>query len=75
MNDMFSQLGKALIVLGFFILLLGLIITFFPKFPYLGKLPGDIYVKKGNFTLYMPLATSIVISLVLTLILSLFSKR
>lgn len=75
MNDIFSQIGKLLMIVGFVILLLGLLISFFPKFPYLGKLPGDIYLKKDNFTLYMPLGTSIVISLVLTLILNLISKR
>lgn len=75
MNDMFSNIGKFLIFLGFLILILGLVFSFFPKLPYLGRLPGDIYIKKGNFTFYMPLATSIFISLILTLIVNLILKK
>lgn len=74
MSDL-SGLGKFLIILGGIILALGLLLTFTPKIPYLGKLPGDFYIKKGNFTLYFPLATSIIISIILTLILNLLFRK
>jgi hypothetical protein len=44
------------------------------KVPWIGKLPGDIYIKRENFTFYFPLATSIVISIILSLILWLLRK-
>lgn len=67
--------GKTLIVIGLVILTVGLILTFAPKVPYLGKLPGDIYYKKDNFVFYFPLATSIIISIILSVILYLFTRR
>ncbi|HHG74507.1 DUF2905 domain-containing protein [Persephonella sp.] len=68
-------IGKTLILIGLFIVLVGLLITFFEKLPFgLGKLPGDIYIKRDNFVFYFPLATSILISVVLSLIFILLSK-
>lgn len=75
MGEIFSNLGKFFIVIGVVFILIGVFIVFAPKIPYLGKLPGDVYIKKGNFIFYMPLATSILISILLTLIFTLFSKR
>ncbi|MBJ6800511.1 DUF2905 domain-containing protein [Geomonas propionica] len=66
--------GKSLIILGLIIAAIGALFTFAGKIPWLGRLPGDIYVKKENFTFYFPLATSIIISLILSLILWLFRK-
>lgn len=74
MNEI-SGLGKFLIILGAVILALGVFLTFLPKVPYLGKLPGDFYIKKGNFTFYFPLATSILISIILTIILNLLFRK
>lgn len=65
---MFSDLGKSLIFIGAFIIIIGVVVLFSDRIPYLGKLPGDIYIKKGNFRFYFPLVTSLVISAVLTLI-------
>lgn len=45
------------------------------KIPGVGKLPGDIFIKKGNFSFYFPLATCVLISLFLTLILNFFGKK
>ncbi len=61
-------------ILGGAILLIGVIFYFFDKIPLLGKLPGDILIKKKNFTFYFPLATSILLSLFLSLILFLIYK-
>jgi hypothetical protein len=67
-------LGKSLIVMGVVIAAVGVLLTFAGKIPWIGRLPGDIYVKRDNFTFYFPLATSILISLVLSLILWLLRK-
>lgn len=66
--------GKTLIILGLIIALAGAVITFAGKIPWLGRLPGDIYVKRENFTFYFPLATSIIISLILSLLMWFFRK-
>ncbi len=66
-------LGKSLILLGAVLAAIGLVILLAPKIPYLGKLPGDIHIKMGNFELYVPLATSVVISAVISGILWLLS--
>ena len=71
---MSSFLGKILIWFGFLLMVLGVFVSFFEKIPYLGKLPGDIYVKKGNFTFYFPLASCVLISVILSLVFYLISK-
>ncbi len=67
-------LGKSLIVFGLIIVAMGVVLTFAGKIPWLGRLPGDIYVKRHNFTFYFPLATSILISVIISLILWLLRK-
>jgi len=71
---MISFFGKILILFGSLLVILGVIFSFFGKVPYLGKLPGDIYIKKEHFTFYFPLATCILISIILSLIFHLISK-
>jgi Protein of unknown function (DUF2905) len=60
-----SGIGKALILLGIILTVAGILFVFGAKIPWLGKLPGDIYIKKENFTFYFPLATSILLSIIL----------
>jgi hypothetical protein len=67
-----SDLGRLLIVAGVILVLVGAVFLLAPKLPWLGKLPGDISYQRGNFSFYFPLATCIVISLILTVILYLF---
>ncbi len=67
-------MGKLIIYIGVFLIVLGVLIHFYPKIPLLGKLPGDIYIKRENFSFYFPLATSIVLSIILSLALYIFSK-
>jgi hypothetical protein len=67
-------LGKSLILLGLLIALIGVLFTLAGKIPWIGRLPGDIYVKRENFTFYFPLATSIILSLLLSFILWLFRR-
>jgi len=68
------ELAKGLILLGAVLIAVGLILLFFHKVPFLGKLPGDILIKRENFSFYFPLATSIIISLLISFILYLFSR-
>jgi hypothetical protein len=69
-----SELGRFLIVAGIILLIVGAVFLLAPKIPWLGRLPGDISYKRGNFSFYFPLGTSILISIILTLILYLFRR-
>lgn len=70
-----NPLGKVLIFFGVILILIGGVILLAGKVPWIGRLPGDIFIQKKNFTFYFPLATSIIISVILTLIFSLLSRR
>lgn len=65
--------GKLLIVFGFVTIGLGVILLFFDKIPLIGKLPGDINIKKDNFQFYFPITSSLVLSIIISLILWLVS--
>jgi hypothetical protein len=67
-------IGKMLVILGFVLVLVGLSFMFADKIPYIGRLPGDIYVRKERFSFYFPIATSIIISIILTILFSIFKK-
>ncbi len=67
--------GKMLIALGIILVVIGLAVTYGPKIPFWpGKLPGDISIKKDNFSFYFPITTSIIISVILTILFSIFKK-
>lgn len=70
----FSDLGKALIVLGLIIAGIGVLLMMGDKIPWIGKLPGDIIIRKEKFTFYFPIVTCIILSILLTIIISLFRK-
>jgi hypothetical protein len=70
-----DSFGKLLILFGLILAAVGGLMLFIGKVPYIGKLPGDIYVQRNNFSFYFPLTTSILLSIVLTLLFSLFSRR
>jgi len=55
--------------------MLGIFLQFFDKIPFLGKLPGDIYIKKDNFHFYLPLATCLLISAAITIVLYLLTRK
>jgi hypothetical protein len=69
------SMGRLLIIVGATVLAAGLLISFGGRFFGAGKLPGDIVVRRNNFTFYFPVMTSIVLSVILTLVLWLFSRR
>jgi hypothetical protein len=64
-------MGKMLVLVGLGIAALGLLVMLGVPF---GRLPGDFYVRRGNFTFYFPLATSIALSILLTLVLAFFRR-
>jgi hypothetical protein len=70
-----QHLGKLIIILGIFLVVIGVLIVLAPKIPYIGRLPGDIYIKRDRFTIYFPLISSIIISLILTLILNFILRK
>ena len=69
-----SHIGKFLIIAGVVIACIGILLVLVPKIPWLGKLPGDIFIEKKNFKFYFPITTSIIISIILTLILYILRK-
>ncbi len=71
----FDSFARLLIVFGLILAAVGGLLLFIGKIPYIGKLPGDIYIQRRNFTFYFPLATSILLSIILTLLFSFFSRR
>ena len=68
------ELGKFLVVLGAVIIVLGLLLWSGVGGSWLGRLPGDIRIERGNSTFYFPIVTCIIISIVLSLIFSLFRR-
>ena len=64
-----TDLGKILIALGIVLVIAGAALVFAGKLPWLGRLPGDIVVRRDNFTFFFPLTTCIVMSLVASLLL------
>jgi uncharacterized protein HemY len=70
-----SHLGKLLILLGLFLALVGVLVLIAGKIPWLGKLPGDIFIQKKNFSFYFPLTTSIILSIILTLLLYFIMRK
>ena len=70
-----QELGRLLVVVGAIALLAGVVLMLAPRIPWLGRLPGDIVINRGPVSVYFPVATSIVISIILTLLLNLFWRR
>ena len=75
MTEGIQNLGKLLIVLGVIVIVIGGLLLFSGKIPWIGRLPGDILIQKKNYTFYFPLATSIIISMIITLIFWLLWRR
>jgi hypothetical protein len=69
-----AEIGRTLLVLGGVLVVVGLLLTFGGRIPGLGRLPGDIVYRRGNFTFYFPLVTSLLLSLLLTAILAIFRR-
>lgn len=75
MVDGLQNIGKFLIITGIIIVVIGALFLLSGRISWLGRLPGDIFIQKRNFTFYFPLATSIFISIILTFIFWLLGRR
>jgi len=71
---MFADIGRTLMFFGALLFVIGLVLTFAGRIPWLGQLPGDIAVERENFRLYAPIGTMIVLSILLTVILNLIGR-
>ena len=67
----FEHMGKMLIFMGIFIVVMGLLVMLWGKVPGLGKLPGDIYIERENFRFFFPVVSCLLISVCLTIIINL----
>jgi len=70
-----QDFGKLLFFVGLVLALAGLLITTVGKIPWIGRLPGDVLIQRRNFTFYFPLTTSVLVSIILTLLLWLLSRK
>ena len=72
---MAQVLGRGLILLGVVLIIIGVLFLLAGKIPWLGRLPGDIIIERKNFSFYFPLATSLIISVVLSFLFWFFTRR
>ena len=70
-----ADVARLLIVFGLVLVGLGVLFLLGPRIPFLGRLPGDLLFRRGGATIYVPLATSILLSIVLTILLNFFLRR
>jgi len=68
-------MAKALMVMGVVLIVTGAWMAWGPKVPFLGKLPGDIVIRKESFTFYFPIVTCLTVSVVLTLLMRWFGPK
>ncbi len=69
------DLGRTLVIVGVVITVVGLVVMLAGRVPWIGRLPGDIHVQRGNWSFYFPLATSLLLSVILTLMFWLIGRR
>ena len=73
MSDL-QPLGRVLIVMGTILMGCGLVVLLAPKIPWVGRLPGDVIIQRERFTVYFPLASGLLASLLLSLVLWLLTR-
>ena len=69
-----QSIGRGIIGLGVVLVLIGVGLLLAPRIPWLGRLPGDIYFKKDNVSVYFPIVTCLIVSLIFTIIMNIFKK-
>ena len=74
MANALLPLGRALMVAGLVLFVAGLALSLGPRLPLIGRLPGDLVFRRGTFTFYLPVATCLILSLLLTLLLALLRR-
>ena len=70
-----ADLARLLIVFGLVLVVVGILLLAGPRIPFLGRLPGDFLFRRGGVTIYVPLVTSLLLSIVLTVLLNLLLRR
>jgi hypothetical protein len=70
-----NDLGRVLIIAGVVIAVVGVVLLFIGRVPWLGRLPGDIHIERGSWSFHFPLATSLLLSVLLTLIFYVIGRR
>jgi hypothetical protein len=73
--DGLEPVGRALVVIGVFITVLGAILLLTPRVPWLGRLPGDIVIHREDLTIYIPITTMLLVSVLLSVILSVIGRN
>jgi len=72
--DGLEPIGRTLVIVGIFVTVLGAILMLTPRVPFLGRLPGDIVIQRDGLTIYLPIATMLVVSVVLSILLSIIAR-
>ena len=70
----FESMGKLLIICGLFLALFGLLMVFWQKIPFVARLPGDIFLQKGNVRFFFPVVTCLILSAILTILINLIIR-
>jgi hypothetical protein len=70
-----NDLGRTLVIVGVVLAVLGGVLMLMGQLPWLGRLPGDISFERGSFRFYAPIATMLLLSLILTIVLNLLARR
>lgn len=72
LGNLSGSLGRVLVIFGLLLVVIGALLIFAPKIPLLGRLPGDIVIRRENFTFYFPVATCIILSILVTFLIRIF---
>jgi hypothetical protein len=70
-----EPLGRALLIIGIVLVGVGLVLVLAPKIPFLGRLPGDIRIERDGLTVYIPLGTMILLSVLISVVVSLLGRN
>jgi hypothetical protein len=70
-----QEIGRLIVVIGAVLVVIGVLFVFSDKIPWIGKLPGDIMIRRKNFAIYFPIATCILLSILVTLVIRIFFRR
>ena len=73
--DGLEPVGRALVIIGLFITVLGTIMILTPRVPFLGRLPGDIVIQRDGLTIYIPIATMLIVSVLLSVVLNVIGRN
>ena len=75
MEPNLQSMAKLIIALGIILVIIGVGLLYFKDIPFIGKLPGDIHIEKKNYSFHFPITTCILLSVIISLLFYLFSKR